>query len=81
MVVRPDAEVVVRACPAGAAAFVAAAAGGASMREAAAAGASADGEFDFGQALVELVAIGAIAELHPGQAGMEIASIKNHPAS
>jgi hypothetical protein len=81
MVVRPDAEVVVRACPAGAAAFVAAAAGGASMREAAAAGASADGEFDFGQALVELVAIGAIAELHPGQAGMEIASTKNHPAS
>jgi hypothetical protein len=67
MVVRPGAEFVVRACPAGAAAFVAAAANGASMRDAAEAGASADGAFDFGQALVELVAIGAIAAIHPSQ--------------
>jgi len=64
IVLRPDADVVVRACPAGPAAFVAAATKGASMREAAEAGASADGKFDFGQALVELVAIGAIADIH-----------------
>ncbi len=67
IVLRPDTDVVVRACPAGAAAFVAAAAKGASMREAAEAGASADGAFDFGQALVELVAIGAIAAIRLGR--------------
>ena len=63
IVLRPDGDVSVRACPAGAAAFIAAAAKGASLREAAEAGISADPEFDFGHALVEMVAIGAIAEL------------------
>jgi len=62
VVVRPAADVVVRACPAGSGAFVAAAASGASLREAAGAGLAAEGAFDFGQTLVELVAIGAIAE-------------------
>jgi hypothetical protein len=63
IVVRPEADVVVRACPAGAGAFIAAAAEGASLRDAAEAGLAADATFDFGPALVELVAIGALAGL------------------
>jgi len=63
LVLRPDAEVVVRACAAGPSVFIAAAARGETLRVAAEAAQAVDSEFDFGQALVELIGIGAVAAL------------------
>ena len=62
LVLRPDAEVVVRACAAGPSAFIAAARRK-TMRFAADTAQAVDPEFDFGQAFVELIGMGAVAAL------------------
>lgn len=63
LVLRPGAEVAVRACAAGSSAFIAAAVTRATLRVAAEAAYAVDPEFDFGQALVELIGIGAVVAL------------------
>jgi hypothetical protein len=62
LVVRPDAELKLVACPPGPAAFLGACLAGNNFHAAADTAIQADENFDFGRALVELTRIGAIVD-------------------
>jgi hypothetical protein len=69
LIVRPGAEVTVRAVPPGGVAFLSALLSGAPLGEAAAAGAASDRSFEIARNLAGLIDAGAVVESHIAEHG------------